>query len=171
MKYHQLKIAVKVLAFTIASTHKEEKKLLGYARFLKGKFRKRHNKDQEKPTPPENINYPDDREKKMEEFYNKFQNLRAQRKQRMSKESRELQLAYGFLRGKDYSSIECDRTRSTPDFEAVLGQVLHFTDEDPRVLKQRFASWVDQAMKYITANRAARRKAEEAKENEDKAVA
>lgn len=72
------------------------------------------------------------------------QSLYHHRKTVVQRESRASQLAYGFLRGRDYKVME-SKCHELPDWAKVEDIALRFGKAyyDQRELKQRFAAWKD----------------------------
>ena len=68
-------------------------------------------------------------------------------------EARLSQLAYGFLRGRDYSTME-GAVFTVPSWDRVESIVRRFTDEDWRVVGQKWAAWKDGAKAAAEASRA-----------------
>jgi hypothetical protein len=70
-----------------------------------------------------------------------FFNLRSHRLHAVRKECRSSNLAYGFLRGRDYKRIE-NKCYESPDWKTVEAIVKRFADKlDQRDLMQRFSEW------------------------------
>lgn len=67
------------------------------------------------------------------------------------KEARASHLADGFIRGVPYAVME-NFAYSEPEWDRVERIATKFTTEDERVVKQRFAEWLDQAKNYMEAN-------------------
>jgi len=71
-------------------------------------------------------------------------NLNQHRKTELRQEARSSCLAYGFLRGRNYSDME--QTRHTPpDWGRVEQLIKKFGEDDIRERMQRFAAWKDAA--------------------------
>ena len=58
------------------------------------------------------------------------------------REVRAAHLAYGFLRGRSYRTIE-NKTKNAPNWHRVIKIILQFGREPDQVLRQRFAEWID----------------------------
>jgi len=80
--------------------------------------------------------------------------LKGHRKTVVRDEARAALIAYGFLRGKPFRKVEKQAKfhNSNPYSEAnkklwtrVEQIVSYFSNEDPRILKQKFAAWKDEA--------------------------
>ena len=67
-------------------------------------------------------------------------------------EARLSQLAYGFLRGLDYTAME-GNIFTVPSWDRVENIVRRFTDEDWRVVGQKWAAWKDGAKAAAEASR------------------
>lgn len=74
--------------------------------------------------------------------FNMRQSLHLHRVNDVRKATRAALLAYGFLRGRTYGQIE-NKTKNAPDWIRVIRTITQFSSEDPRVLQQRFAEWID----------------------------
>lgn len=70
----------------------------------------------------------------------KVQDLHHHRTQIVRKESRHSQLAYAFLRGKEYHETE-DTAFNLPNWEKVQEIAQRFSGEDKRITAQRFEQW------------------------------
>lgn len=70
----------------------------------------------------------------------KYQSLRAHRILDVRKEARASQLAYGFLRGRDYKQME-QKCYTEPNWSKVQDIAERFSGEDKRIVAQRFAAW------------------------------
>jgi hypothetical protein len=73
-----------------------------------------------------------------------FKSIQDHRRQDIRSEARHSHLAYGFLRGRAYAEIERS-TYTNPDWGRVLRIARRFSDEDQRIVDQRFAEWKAQA--------------------------
>ena len=58
------------------------------------------------------------------------------------RESRSACLAYGFLRGRSYKSMEA-KAYTQPDWKRVQSLVEKYSGEDVRDVRQRFSAWKD----------------------------
>ena len=67
--------------------------------------------------------------------------LREHRLDKVRPAARSTHLAYGFLRGRAYRTIEDRRTRTAPNWNEVERMALKYGDTDSRTLKQAFAEW------------------------------
>ena len=122
-----LKIKIKSLASEARMIRLEERKVKGYIR-----YRNRNVSSKEQPSKI------DGRLRTLREglHYHRIFDVR--------RESRSSCVAYGFLRGRDYGQIE-QKCYSLPDWQKVQQIVLSFALDDQRVVKQRFANWIDGA--------------------------
>ena len=68
-------------------------------------------------------------------------------------ESRSSQVAYGFLNGYSYASIE-EKAKSHPDWDSVERMVIKFRDPgiDVRDIQQHLAQWVSEAKALVEKN-------------------
>lgn len=131
---HMLKTEVKIN--TSASKHYkfQELKVLAKARLFKI-ISSKEEKDEEAEADAQ----------KSDKFYSIYQNLRHQRTHFLRKHSRNMLLAYGFLRDKPYSKIEKD-ARTSPDWDKILEIVIDYIfPEDVANAKQVFEEWVQRA--------------------------
>lgn len=89
-------------------------------------------------------------QEKSDAFYNLYQNLRHRRTHELRKKQRNLLLAYGFLRGFEYSDME-EGAYTRPDFDEVEKNIFLYIDdrEDPRIVKQKYEEWVQVACANI----------------------
>lgn len=71
----------------------------------------------------------------------RFRGLHTHRTIEVRKEARSSFLAYGFLRGLGYKSIE--DTKKKVDWDRVESLVKKYSEDDPRITLQRFAEWKD----------------------------
>jgi hypothetical protein len=73
------------------------------------------------------------------------------RTDRLRKQARSSHLAYGFLKGIPYPIMEqsCHERPDFPDIEAIA---LRYSSFDPRITKQQFAQWEDEARDWLRAN-------------------
>lgn len=76
------------------------------------------------------------------------------RQQMVRNEARHSQLAYGFLRGRQYPEME-QACYTIPDWAKVEGIVKRFADEDWRSVGQRWAEWKDAASAAAVESRTA----------------
>lgn len=81
----------------------------------------------------------------------KAADLRQHRTGIVRHESRHSQLAYAFLRGKPYCKTE-DKACSYPNWDKVQKIAQRFSEEDSRVVAQRFEQWRQEAHTLIRGN-------------------
>lgn len=80
-------------------------------------------------------------------LYRVLQSAVGQDRFKLRQESRSAHLAYGFIRGKPYVSMERMCYRPHPDWKRIAELVgLHMAGE-PATVRQRFANWLDDAKK------------------------
>lgn len=136
-----MKVEIKSNAFMATSLRLQEKKAIDKARFFKiisdreGEETKESKFDALRSS----------------EYYNLYQNLRMKRVHELRKTQRMMFLAYGFLRGWDYEDLE-GFCHDEPDFNVVEKYIFFWnTDEgiDPRVMKQEYEMWVQEATDYM----------------------
>lgn len=88
------------------------------------------------------------------ENYTKFWSLRDHRTGVLRGEARSAQLAYGYLRGKQYEQLETKPKKFgkryySPDFKRILEIVLKFADNKSEIPEQ-FENWKKNAQAYTT---------------------
>ena len=69
-----------------------------------------------------------------------FTSIQNHRRNDIRRAARHSHLAYGFLRGRAYAEIERS-TYTNPDWDQVSRIAKRFSDEDERVVLQRFSEW------------------------------
>lgn len=69
-----------------------------------------------------------------------WQSLHGHRRMEVRRESRCSHLAYGFLRNTPYVVME-SKCWEQPDWKRVEDIAIRFSDEDKRIVAQRFAEW------------------------------
>ncbi len=74
----------------------------------------------------------------------KVDNLYRHRKYVVRHEARHSQLAYAFLRGKSYKMTE-DKAVSYPNWDKIQELAQRFSEDDKRVVAQRFEQWRQEA--------------------------
>lgn len=74
--------------------------------------------------------------------------LHTHRTHKVRHESRHAQLAYAFLRGRDYAKTE-DKPISFPNWDKVEAIAKRFSQEDERHLAQRFEQWAQEGSCFI----------------------
>jgi len=77
-----------------------------------------------------------------------FWGLRDHRRSDVRTEARSANIAYGFLRGHTYASIE-QLSFSQPDWERIQRLIVKYSGEDERIVLQRFAAWKDMALNGV----------------------
>lgn len=82
--------------------------------------------------------------KKSLQFTAKVDNLYRHRKHVVRHESRHSQLAYAFLRGKPYIKTE-DKASSYPNWDKIQEIAQRFSEDDKRVVAQKFEQWRQEA--------------------------
>ncbi len=145
-----LKVKLKTLSSEARHIKLEETRILRYGRWLIGKQSFRHGKGKVRPE-AQNFNAeiePMERLRRADEAYEKLWNLQDHRKGVLRKESRASFIAYGFLRGLEYSRIE-HGAFNMPDWAAVERIALRFSEDSEQVVKQRLAQWLDEAKDYF----------------------
>lgn len=71
-----------------------------------------------------------------------LQNIQTHRVNKLRGEARCTHLAYGFVKGVPYRAMEDkETTKSEPNWSNVQRMVERYSDEDSRVILQRFAEW------------------------------
>lgn len=81
-----------------------------------------------------------------------FRSLHDHRRGAVRNEARHAHLAYGFLYGRDYASMEVANTTDPPDWNAVWLMVNRFTDpslRSDRAFAVMFANWVAEAVEHL----------------------
>lgn len=78
--------------------------------------------------------------------------LHNHRKNVVAVEARHSLLAYGFLRGLEYHDME-DRILTVPNWDRVESLVKRFSDDDWRIIGQRWAMWREAAESRSAMNR------------------
>lgn len=78
----------------------------------------------------------------------KVDNLYRHRKHVVRHESRHSQLAYAFLRGKAYKDTE-DKANSYPNWDRIQELAQRFSEEDKRIVAQRFEEWKQSAYELL----------------------
>jgi len=73
-----------------------------------------------------------------------FQAIHKHRVTELKTELRAAHLAYGFLRGRDYSEME-QICYTNPDWERIFRTVRKFANGDIRNITQQFSEWIDDA--------------------------
>jgi hypothetical protein len=81
-------------------------------------------------------------------YYPIYDSLRFHRKGIVRHESRHAQAALGFLRDRPFNRIE-DRPNSFPNWDKVAEIASRFSDEDKRILMQKFEQWSQEANSFI----------------------
>lgn len=133
----ELKVLIKTCANHAKNLRLEEKKSLGKARLFKEVGNRELEEAVEKAVKDL---------AKSEGFYSLYQNLRHQRVHQIRKEARHLQIAYAFLRGRDYIELE-ETCYQNPDWSLVEKNVFSFVDDtdcDPRIIKQNLERWIQE---------------------------
>lgn len=74
----------------------------------------------------------------------KVENLHRHRTYTVRHEARHSQLAYAFLRGKAYSQTE-DKASSYPNWDRVQELAVRFSEDDKRIVAQKFEQWRQEA--------------------------
>lgn len=74
----------------------------------------------------------------------KVDNLYRHRKYIVRHEARHSQLAYAFLRGKTYKATE-DKANSYPNWDKIQELAQRFSEEDKRIVAQKFEQWRQEA--------------------------
>lgn len=77
-----------------------------------------------------------------------YNSLRWHRKGVIRHESRHAQAALSFLRGRPFSNTE-DKPQSYPNWDKVIEIANRFSNEDKRILNQRFEQWSQEAQSFI----------------------
>jgi len=79
-----------------------------------------------------------------------FWGLRRHRLTEVRREARRTYLAYGFIRGKNYVTMEVgcrlNNQLKKTDWEAIEAMALKYAEDDPRAVKQKFAGWMAEAL-------------------------
>lgn len=92
----------------------------------------------------------------------KLDNLVQHRKHVVRPESRHSQLAYAFLRGRAYHKTE-DKAQSAPNWDYIQRVAERFSNEDKRIVAQRFEQWIQEAKLLIDGNALMKRKKQKLK--------
>lgn len=134
-----------------------ERHYVNNARALKGKYPKRHQKGTDKPDIPQRTLKAmevEDAAAKAKRDYEIFWGLHNHRINVVRKEARDTHLALNFLRGNKFSEVEQIRY-SNPNFDNIIRMVVKYneTEEDERVIRQRLAEWIDEAVKLGVKNK------------------
>ena len=117
MSVATLKYSLKANAFEAQQLRAAEQKALGFHRTIMGIASLKHQVGEARPNPV--LNVPDEADEKLsEEVLNRYQNLRHRRTHALRKKARATYLAYGFLRGYEYSDIEY-YAHEAPDLDRV----------------------------------------------------
>lgn len=147
-----LKVKSASLAAESRIIRRRERHTLANARALSGIFSVRHKKDEPHPEMPEKTKRAsalDDAAQKAQEAYDLFWGLTHHRKNVVRKEARDTHIALHFLKGKPYDSVE-EFAHSQPNWDNIERMVLKYSDkDDPRVVKQRFEQWLQEAEAWI----------------------
>ena len=77
-----------------------------------------------------------------------FESLHWHRKHKVRHEARHSQLALAFLRQRPYEKAE-DKPNSYPNWEKIVQIAKSFSNEDIRLLTQRFEQWYQESLSYI----------------------
>lgn len=132
----------------------KERHYLTNNRNLRGNFPKKHKIDGQVPNATEKQVKASQLENAIDladEDLVKFFNLHRFRVNVLRKEARDTQLAYGFLKGIAFATME-QRRYTNPDFVNIERIVMNNTDEDERVVQQRYAEWVAMAKQTLPIN-------------------
>src|SRR5687768_3608540 len=116
-----LKLNIKAHAFLSKSIREQERHHLSNGRKLRGIFSKKHDQGEEKPVAPQN-KIPEDADRFADEAYLRYWNLHETRVHGLRKETRAMNLAYAYLRGKSYLNIE-QSCKEIPNIEAIASFV------------------------------------------------
>lgn len=81
----------------------------------------------------------------------KVQDLHRHRTYVVRHESRHSQLAYAFLRGKPYGKAE-DKAKSYPNWDKIQQIATRFSEDDKRVVAQKFEQWRQEANSLLRGN-------------------
>lgn len=77
-----------------------------------------------------------------------YESIHRHRKGPLRHEARHAQLALAFLRERDYSKTE-DKAESYPAWEKIADIAKRFSQEDSRILMQKFEQWRQEAVSFI----------------------
>lgn len=162
MKPVELKIKLKSLSEEAKIIRKEENKNIQYGKDLMRSYPKKHPKVEEGQEPKKyspskkqlkTAAWAEKNEEAADDAavdaYFKYWNLRNHRILQVRSAARATHLAYAFLDDKPYSYVEAHGSYDLPDFLRVEKMILEYTDEDPRVIAQRFAEWKHNALTYL----------------------
>lgn len=158
-----LKLKIKKLASDAKATREAERHILTKGRALLGKYNKSHAKGQPHPAEPDYVArakkwmtehttegvFNDEAQQAVDKAYEKFWGLQRYRTLTLRREARNSLLAYGFLRGKSYAEIESNGCYELPDFNQVKRMAEKFCEDDLRVIRQRWAEWLEDAVKAL----------------------
>ncbi|HRP36235.1 MAG TPA: hypothetical protein PLS50_00315 [Candidatus Dojkabacteria bacterium] len=148
-----LKTHIKALAFNAKDIRQKERHYITNSRNLRGNFPKKHGIEQEPPRPTEKqlkASTLENAKELAERDDYTFFNLHRFRVHTLRKEARDMHLAYGFLKGNAFFSMEGSRY-SDPDFKNIERIVTNNIPqgEDMREVIQRFEEWVQRAKEFI----------------------
>lgn len=148
-----LKSNLKAMAFHAKDIRNKERHYLQNARNLRGNFPKKHGINQEPPRPSikqVKANDLENAQELAEKDEYTFFNLHRYRVNTLRKEARDFHLAYGFLRGHSFLTLETSRY-SNPDFKNIERIVTNNIppNEDVRVVLQRFEEWMQEAKEVL----------------------
>ena len=152
LKTLNIKGEIAILNLKSRTLRKKERQALKNARQLCGKFSIKHGLDEKHPEMPEKVKRAmaiENSGVKAQEKYEEFWGLSRFRKNNLRKELRSQYLAYAFLRGDAYITIE-EKRYTKPDFDRIRDIVSEHSEqnkEDIRVVLQRFEEWVQSASK------------------------
>lgn len=151
-----LKTHIKALAYTAKDVRKKERHYITNARNLRGNFPKKHGIEQD-PILPSNKQLKAQLVENAKELAEKddytFFNLHRFRVHTLRKEARDMHLAYGFLKGYDFLTLENSRY-SNPDFkniERIISNNIS-PNQDIREVIQRYEAWVQAAKEVLPMN-------------------
>jgi hypothetical protein len=155
-----LKIKAATLTFESKAIRNKERHTLANARALAGIYRKKHGPEEEPVSMPEKTRRAlatENSAQMAEEAYDLFWGLQHHRKNVVRKEARDTHIALHFLRGKSYSTVE-HLAFSQPDWDNIERMILTYAEEDPRVIKQRYEEWCQDAEAHLQARLTQREK-------------
>ena len=124
----------------------KERHYLNNARYVSGKYSKKHQKDELRPEMSEHqvqicLRYGLDSNTAIRD-YEKYWNIAHSRKNVVRKMARDVHLALAFLRGTHPLAVERTK-KENPNWRRIEGLVVEFGEEDERILLQRLAEWKD----------------------------